>query len=382
MKIIADSRIPDVAEAFSSCGEVLLCNGRDLDRRLLSDADALLIRSVTTADANLLKDTPVRFVATATSGTDHVDVDYLNEAGIGFADAAGSNAQAVVEYVLSSLFVLASQYDFNLTDKTVGIIGCGNVGSRLQEMLRLLDVNCLINDPPLRDQTGDSRYLELEALCEADIISLHVPLTTTGMYPTRYLIDRQFLSRMKPDAVIVNTARGGVINENDLKAYLAANSNASAVFDVWENEPDIDQELLSAAVIGTPHIAGYSMDGKIRATKMIYDRFCKFFSCEKQWNPVYQYMDAGLHSLKISDEVDDHEALQFAVLSHYDVRSDAAALRRLLELDPGEQEFYFDELRNNYPVRSEFASMEICIDRERTELAARFRKLGFRVRED
>jgi erythronate-4-phosphate dehydrogenase len=379
MKIVADSQIPLVAEAFSRYGDVTLYQGRDIGPAQLADADVLLVRSVTRVDARLLQDSKVRFVGTATSGIDHVDREFLEQAGIGFIAAAGSNAQSVVEYVLSSLFALASQQDIRLSNQTVGIIGCGQVGSRLLEELEVLGVQCLINDPPLKDKTGDEKYRELEALYQADVLTLHVPLTVTGPYPSRHLLDKTLFSAIKTNAIIINTARGGVVNEQDLQDFLARHPDASVVLDVWENEPAIDQDLLAATAIGTPHIAGYSLDGKIRATEMVYKGFCDYFSLEKHWHPVFRIMDAGLHNIRIDAGVTDEEALQYAVLGHYDVRSDAAALRRMIELDVDQREFYFDELRKNYPARREFGSTGISVDKGRTELIAKLGKLGFRV---
>jgi len=379
MKIIADSQIPLVAEAFAGLAEVSLYSGRQITAGLLEETDALLVRSVTTVNRDLLEGTPVRFVGTATSGLEHVDIGYLDTAGIGFASAHGCNAQSVVEYVLSSLFVLSSQSNFRLRDKTVGIIGCGEVGSRLHRALEIIGVNCLLNDPPLAEKTGDERYLDLGDLQQADVITLHVPWQSGGRYPTVGLIDEDFLSNIKQDALLVNTSRGGVISESDLKQHMARNPECLTVVDVWEHEPDIDRALLAHCDIGTPHIAGYSTDGKVRATGMIYQRLCEYFSIQPSWRPQFNYQDAGLHHININRDVSDEDALTIAVLSHYDVRSDAAALRRVLELDAVKQPDYFDELRRNYPVRREFDSTTIDLGEPRPRLAQQLRELGFRV---
>lgn len=379
MKLVADSQIPQVREAFSDIGELQLYTGRNITPDKVKDADILLVRSVTPVNIDLLNGSRVRFVATATSGTDHVDIDYLQKAGIGFASARGSNAQSVVEYVLSSLFVLAEQQDFNPGEKTVGIIGCGEVGSRLRKALETMGVQCLINDPPLKEITGDPVFIELEDILQADIISLHVPLTTSGPCPTRYLVDEKFLSQLKQDATVINTSRGGVLNSQTLKKHIRQNKKFSTVLDVWEHEPEIDPELLSAVTMGTPHIAGYSTDAKIRATTMIYQETCSFFNLPETWQPEGGLLDEGLQEFNFTGEVDDFDAIAMAVKAHYDVRSDAASLRRVLEIDRKQTGLYFDELRKNYPLRREFSATTVKLTADRHNLSDKFVQLGFTV---
>jgi erythronate-4-phosphate dehydrogenase len=381
MKIVADAQIPLIQQAFSNIGDLQLCAGRAITPEIVKDADILLVRSVTPVNASLLHNSRVKFVATATSGTDHVDTGYLQKYGIGFASAHGSNAQSVVEYVLSSLFVLAGQQDFDLRKKTVGIIGHGEVGSCLSKALDAIGVEYLVNDPPLKDETGNVVYVELEDVMKTDIISLHVPLTDAVPYPTRYLIDNKIFAEFKQDAVIINTSRGGVINENALKQHIGRYRNFSTVLDVWEHEPEIDQELLGKIYIGTPHIAGYSTDAKIRATAMIYNETCNYFNFPKNWKLAGGLLDAGIQELKIDMEVNDFDAIAMTVTAHYDVRSDAAALRRVLEIDRGEAGYYFDELRKNYPLRREFSATIIKLPVNRHHLANILSQLGFTVLE-
>jgi erythronate-4-phosphate dehydrogenase len=379
MKIVADSQIPLVQQAFSNIGNLHLCAGRGITPEFIKDADILLVRSVTPVNASLLNNSQVKFVATATSGTDHVDIGFLQKSGIGFASAHGSNAQSVVEYVLSSLFVLAEQQDFDLSNKTVGIIGHGEVGSCLSKALKAIGIEYLVNDPPLKDETGDAMYMELEDVMKMDIISLHVPLTIAGSYPTRNLIDKKILAGLKQDAILVNTSRGGVINETDLKQHINCHQKFSTVLDVWEHEPEIDQELLAKIYIGTPHIAGYSTDAKIRATTMIYNETCKYFNFPQNWKPAGGLLDAGLQELKINGEVNDFDAIAMTVTAHYDVRSDAAALRRALEIDRTEAGWFFDELRKNYPLRREFSATVVKLPATRHSLANILLQLGFMV---
>lgn len=379
MKIIADRQIPFVEPAFSTLGEVVLCEGRKITPEIVADADILLVRSVTPVSAGLLEGSPVRFVASATSGIDHVDLEYLKTAEISFAAAQGSNAQAVVEYVLSSLLVLAGQQGFDLQSKTAGIIGCGQVGSRLRSSLTTLGIECLVNDPPLKHSSGGPGYCDLSAIMTADIISLHAPLTDSGLYPTRSLVNETFLAGMKADAILINTSRGGVVNEGALKAHIRRHPGFSVVMDVWEYEPQIDLELLSLVDIGTPHIAGYSTDAKLRATEMIYAAACDFLGRQHAWQPGSEVLDRARQHIRLDTEMSDAEAVQLAIPSHYDVRSDAAALRRALEIDRQKTGYYFDELRKNYPVRREFPATTLELSSANPARARLFEELGFNV---
>lgn len=379
MKILADIQIPFVKQAFSKIGDVTLYEGRKISPRLVSDADILIVRSVTTVDKALLEKSRVKFVATVTSGVDHIDMAYLQSAGVGFVSAHGSNAQSVVEYVLSSLFVLAGQNDFDLFDKSVGIVGCGKVGSRLMSVLKTLGIRFLVNDPPLKDETGHDLYRALSDIINLDIVSLHVPLTDHALYPTRNLVDENFLSKMKTDAVLINTSRGQVVHEQALKKHMDEYNKFSAVIDVWENEPDINLEILRKVDIGTPHIAGYSLDAKIKATEMVFAEACRYFEIKRQWKPEENVHGLALQEVKIDESLSDKEAIQIAILSHYDVRSDAASLRRVLEVERSKAGYYFDELRKNYPVRRNFSGTTVNLPAGRNTLAEMLKSLGFNI---
>ena len=385
MKIISDQQIPHVAKAFSEFAEVTLCSGREINTEKIHDSDVLLVRSVTVVNAKLLEGTQVKFVATVTSGQNHIDLDYLQSKNIGFAHARGSNARSVAEYVLSSLFVMADQYDFKFKDKTVGVIGCGEVGSCVVELFGEMGVKIIINDPPLKDAIeNDSenckKYHDLQELLSADIITLHVPLTEDGAYPTKNLVDTEFLSQLNDDVILMNTARGGVINEAVLKDHLACHEDMKVVLDVWENEPDIDLDLLAQIDIGTPHIAGYSTDGKIHATEMIFNSICEFFKLDNKWNPVVELQAANSLELPLDSDLDDQDAIQMAILASYDVRSDSVSLRHLPEIDVEQRSHYFDELRNNYPVRREFPATMFHLPENRKTLAGKLKQLGFNVK--
>jgi Phosphoglycerate dehydrogenase and related dehydrogenases len=380
MRIVADRQIPHVQAVFSGIGDMTMCEGQGITPAIVRDADILLIRSVTRVNADLLHNSRIKFVATATSGVDHVDVAYLRHAGIGFASAPGCNAQAVVEYVLSCMYVLAAEYRFSLAGKTVGIIGDGQVGSRLRKALHVIGVDTVLNDPPLKDMTGDKNYRDLPEVINTDIITLHVPLTDDGRYPTRHLVNDQFLARMQPGTILINTSRGPVIEENALRQYVRQQNGFPMALDVWENEPAIDLELLAASSIGTPHIAGYSMDAKLRATAMIYRATCDYFHLSRDPEPQIEFDDLHTRHLETGDAgISVHDALASVVLTHYDVRNDAVMLRRLLEVGAGQAATYFDTLRKNYPWRREFSGNTVTLPASRSDLVEIFSQLGFSV---
>ncbi len=387
MKIVADQQIPHL-QAFTKFADVTAYNGSGITAEKVHDADVLLVRSVTSVNADLLAGSQVKFVATMTSGKDHIDESYLQNKNIGFTHARGSNARSVAEYILSSLIVLANQHGFKLREKTVGVIGCGEVGTCVIRMLETIGVRCLMNDPPLKDAYGKktsgndpsivTKYCDLKTLFSADIITLHIPLTENGSYPTRKLVDADFLAQLNGDVILVNTSRGGVIDETALKNHLACHGEMKVVLDVWENEPDIDLELLTQVDISTPHIAGYSADGKIRATQMVFESMCIFFNLNAKWEAT---SNLPANSLEISEsaELNDEDVVQMAILANYDVRSDSISLRRLSEVNIERRGCYFDELRKNYPTRREFPEMVIRLPGNMKTSAEKLRRLEFNV---
>lgn len=374
LKIVADRHITQVANAFSDVAEVETLEPGAICRAALRNCDVLMTRSVTRVDADLLAGTPVRFVGTATSGTDHVDTDYLAAQGIAFADASGSNARPVVEYVLSALSVLADQDDSRLGDLTVGIIGCGRVGTLLNGMLETLGVCCLLNDPPLA-ASGDPRdFRTLDEILQADVVTLHVPLTLTGEYPTRHLLGAEHLQRLRPGAAVINTARGGVVDESALNRLLLER-HLQAVIDVWENEPYIDSGLLASVAIATPHIAGYSLEAKLRATWQLRQAVTGYFGLDgdQRIPPAVTYK----HRLMLAGE-DRDELARLAILTGYDVRTDAVALRQVPKLAVSDRGYYFNRLRHEYALRREFSSIELQLENGQSDLAGFFERLGFK----
>jgi erythronate-4-phosphate dehydrogenase len=377
MQIIADENIPLVELAFANLGEVRTVAGRDLSHADLGEAEILLVRSVTPVNEKLLANSAIRFVGTATIGLDHIDLAYLHHRRIGFASAPGCNATAAAEYVISALLVIAERQGFSLADKTVGIIGCGNVGSRVLKKLTALNINCLVYDPPQQAQRGEFDYVDLETVLTADIITLHVPLKKNGRYPTYHLISEPVLEKLSPQVVLINTSRGAIIDETALLNWLAIHPKMTVILDVWKNEPDINPLLLQRAALGTPHIAGYSLDGKVRGTEMLYAAVCHYFQKSPVWQSQPSLPAPPLTRLVFSNQVDDNSAIHTAVMACYDIRRDDAALRRLEQaIQP---EIFFDNLRKYYPIRREFDCVAIELPPEKNQLAKQLTGLGFQV---
>lgn len=289
MKIVADPNIPFVREAFGAHGDVVLIPGRQITAGAVRDADALLVRSVTPVEEVLLAGSRIRFVATATIGTDHVDVRYLEVLGIGFASAAGSNANSVAEYVVAALLELARRGRYRLRDRSLGVIGVGNVGSKVVRYARALGMRVLQLDPPLGLH---------ERAWEADIVTLHVPLLET----TRHMLHHDNLTGF----TLINTSRGAVVDNKALLQAIDGNRIPAAALDVWEGEPQISAELLDVVEIGTPHIAGYSFDGKVAGTRMIYEAFCRHFKITPFWQP--RLPTGQTISLAVASGEDDEDA--------------------------------------------------------------------------
>lgn len=382
MKIVADENIPFVKEAFGDMGEVVTCAGRSMNPELVRDARCLLVRSITQVNEQLLGSSSVEFVATATIGTDHIDQDYLAQRDIGFASAPGSNAESVAEYIVAALLHLADRMNFDLAEKTIGVVGVGNVGSRVVRNARALGMTVLQNDPPLKRQTGEDCFLPLEELFDSDILTLHVPLNKEGEDPTWHLADESFLSKLRAEAILINTSRGAVVNNLALQDALSKQRLAAAVLDVWEGEPTPNLSLLQKTALATPHIAGYSYDGKVRGTEMIYLAACKHFGLTPEWSMEQALPPSTVPKLELSTEGRSVcEVVLDAVAAVYDIDRDDRALRRITEVPPEEQGKYFDRLRKEYPVRREFERTTITLVPYSEEIAAALSGLTFRIEE-
>jgi len=381
MKIVADENIPLVHEVFDELGQVETFAGRSISAEQVKDADVLLVRSVTQVNESLLRGSSVKFVGTCTIGTDHIDMAYLEQQGIGFSAAPGCNANAVVDYVISTLVVLSqggkAGQGFDLFSRCVGIVGVGNVGRRLRQRLQAMGIRCVCTDPLHENGQEVQGLVHLEQLlAEADIISLHVPLTFNGEHPTHHLLNATNLAHLKQNTILINTARGPVIDNEALKGVLAKRPDMTAVLDVWEYEPEVDVELLSRVALATPHIAGYSLDGKIRGTQKIYQALCQTFNLPETMD-VMSLAPAAMPVELIENKSEnlDKAALD-AVLDCYDIRRDDQDFRQVMTAENSNRAASFDVLRKNYPVRRELAVTEV-VGAECKNLRSTLSALGF-----
>lgn len=370
MKILVDENMPYAVELFSRLGTVRAVPGRPVPQDALNDADALMVRSVTKVNESLLTGKPVKFVGTATAGTDHVDDAWLAAQGIGFSAAPGCNAIAVVEYVFSSLLILAERDGFQLRDKTVGIIGVGNVGSRLNARLEALGVRTLLCDPPRADRGDEGEFWPLEKLVtDADILTFHTPLNPSGPYATYHLVDADLLARLPADRILINACRGEVVDNAALLDALNGTKKLTAVLDVWEPEPDLSLALLEKVAIGTAHIAGYSLEGKARGTTQVFEAFSQFIGQPQTVALASLLPPPEFAEVTLRGALSEAKLLRLIHLV-YDVRRDDRPLRRVAG-KAGE----FDKLRKFYEERREWSSLRVICDDPAT--AEMLKKLGF-----
>jgi erythronate-4-phosphate dehydrogenase len=381
MRLVADENIPLLDEFFADFGEIRRLPGRAIDHAAVVDADVLLVRSVTRVDRALLEGSPVKFVGTCTIGTDHLDLDYFQQAAIAWASAPGCNARGVVDYVLGSLLVLAEEQGVDLASRTYGIVGAGQVGGRLLVVLRGLGWRVLVCDPPRHAAEGGD-FVGLEQLiAECDVISLHTPLDSGGTYPTHHLFDAARLAQLKTGAWLINASRGAVVANAALRELLGQRQDLRVVLDVWEGEPQVDVGLAALCRIATPHIAGYSLDGKLRGTAQIYQALCNHLSY-----PETRTLDAlmpapWLGELSLNGAADPAWALATLCRAVYDPRRDDADFRRSLHGDEASRRLAFDALRKHYPMRREIDGLQVAVQGEATQPLLRVvQALGAKLR--
>lgn len=346
LKIVADENIPLLAELFAHWGDVVLMPGRKIQRQDLVDTDILLIRSVTQVDQPLLQDTGVKFVGTATTGTEHIDIDWLAQHKIAFASAKGSNAEAVADYVVACLAALYKKQTLSKKTRRAGIIGVGNVGSKVAAKLQLLGFDVLQNDPPRAATDSTFTSTPLSKFFDLDLICLHTPLTKHSLHPTYHLINERFLKNLKPGCVLLNAGRGAVIDFVALEKY---SKNLTLCLDVWEHEPHINLEILSQALIATPHIAGYSVEAKLQGAFILYEKACAFF----QKPAIFSDHDSFSSKVNLMIQSPHWEDI---ILQIYDPLQDTIQMQRDL-LVAKNVAHNFDILRKHYPRRHEFKSV-------------------------
>lgn len=333
MKVIVDDKIPYIREAIGRVAdEVVYLPGSAINATDVHDADALIVRTRTRCDRSLLEGSHVQFIATATIGFDHLDTEYLRKAGIRWTNCPGCNAGSVAQYLHTTLLLLQQERNLNLPHSTLGVVGVGHVGTLVAEVGRQLGMRVLLCDPP-RAERGETGFLPLEILMhEADVITFHTPLVRDGRYPTLHMADNAFFHALARKPIIINTSRGEVVDGKALLESLDEGRVSEAVIDVWEHEPDIDLRLLERTYLGTPHIAGYSADGKANATRMVLEALCRHFGLPTQdFDITPPPAPAGINPAD--------------PLSLYNPKRDSEALKN----NPKN----FESLRGNYPLRRE-----------------------------
>jgi len=362
MLIVADENIPLLDAFFEGFGEIRRVPGRSIDRATVEQADVLLVRSVTNVNRALLEGSKVRFVGTCTIGTDHLDLDYFQRAGITWSSAPGCNARGVVDYVLGSLLTLAEIEGVDLAQRTYGIVGAGEVGGRLVKVLQGLGWNVLVCDPPRQAAEGGD-YVSLEQIIEqCDVISLHTPLKKHGAQSTWHLFDKNRLNQLKSGSWLINASRGPVVDNAALRQVLLQREDLQAVLDVWEGEPEVDVALAELCVLATPHIAGYSLDGRQRGTAQIYQAYCDFLGQAAQINLNDLLPAPWLSQVTLNTNSDPAWSLAMLCRGVYDPRRDDADFRRSLVGNVNEQRAAFDSLRKHYPLRREIDGLQVRIE--------------------
>lgn len=369
MQIIADENIPHIHDYFSVFGNVVTVNGRHMSADQVAGADVVLVRSVTPVNRSLLEGAPVKFVGTCTIGTDHLDLAYLQNAGITYASAPGCNAGGVIQYVLTAL----SQLRENWMSLKFGIVGCGNVGGRLYRTLRSLGVNCVGYDPLLLS-SSELQLVDFDEVLQADVLCLHAPLTRESAFPSYHMFDQAVLARLKPGSLLLNAGRGGVIDNTALLALLEAGADLEVVLDVWEHEPAINAQLARAVTIGTPHIAGYSDEGRVNGSIMICRALAEFVGWDER--RISGHL-AAIHQ-KIGGEGAKVQprSLKHALELTYNIHADHQRLMAAVD-GSGPLGAAFDHLRKHYPERHEplYYRIDSSID---AKLLSQLQTLGFR----
>lgn len=378
MKIVCATSLTDGEAAFRTIGDVLPLPERDIRAESVRDADALVVRSKVRVDAKLLAGSRVRFVGTATAGTDHFDLAWLRDSGITWSAAPGCNANGVAEYVTAALLRLSVQHRFALSGRVLGIIGAGHVGTRVAQQAQALGLRVLLNDPPLRRSTGEDRFRPLdEVLEQSDILTLHVPLHDDAPDATRAMVDAAFLSRLRKDVILINACRGEVIREEALLDVLQRKRIRHLVLDVFDREPFAAPALMERADLISPHIAGYSHQGKLNGTAMIYSALCRFAGQSERWSPP---LAQGLPTLRADpDARTKEERLWSIVRQAYDPAVDDQALRTCIPLQESERGRHFETLRQQYRVRHEFNQYRVSLATHDQDLQPTLGALGFRT---
>lgn len=373
MKIVTDDKIPFLKGILEQWADVTYLPGNKITRKVLADAEALLTRTRTKCTEELLEGTAVRFIGTATIGFDHIDTQYCERKGITWTNAPGCNSSSVQQYIAAALLKMSAEFRQPLRGRVLGIIGVGNVGSKVHKLASLLGMEVLLNDPPRERKEGGRTYVSLlEVLERSDILTLHVPLNIVGDDSTWHLINDKTLKKVKKGAWLVNSSRGEVADTAAIKKALSSGRLGGAILDVWEHEPDIDLDLMSRTFLATPHIAGYSTDGKANGTSMVINALCRHFNLPmKDWYP--EDVPAPEHPLIPLDGIgkSEEDILREAVSHTYNIDEDNMSLR----FSPSD----FEKLRGEYRLRREFPAYSVALNGGNKRVRKMLEGLGFRV---
>jgi len=373
LKIIADDKIPFLHGVLEPYADVVYLPGKEITQKAIAHTDALLIRTRTICNKSLLDGSTIKFIATATIGFDHIDTEYCRLNSIKWVNAPGCNSSSVQQYVIAALVEIAEQNNYNLSEKTMGIVGVGNVGSKVQKAAEILGMRILLNDPPRARQEGPEGFVSLQEILEtSDIVSIHVPYTRVGEDKTEHLFNDRTLNNMKSGAWLINTSRGEVVQTSSLIEALSSEKIAGVVLDVWENEPEINQQLLRKTMISTPHIAGYSADGKANGTAMVVQALSDFFDFPLKAFYPSTIPEPAVKEICIQGKGKTvFQVVKEAVLQSYPILADHMNLQQAPQL--------FEHLRSNYPVRREFPAFTIrLIDGDKRSVEA-LKQLGFKI---
>ena len=375
MKIIADDKVPYLKGVFEPFADIEYIPGGQISRDHLVNADALITRTRTKCNNELLEGTNVKFIATATIGYDHIDTGWCDKNGILWTNAPGCNSGSVYQYVASALVNLAIKHHFDLKNKSLGVIGIGNVGRKIVKLGEWLGMRVLLNDPPRAKKDGTCGYVSLEGILrECDIITCHVPLNMEGRDKTYHLIDEKFLDSVLPGTYLINSSRGEVVDNMALKKALQHRKKLKgATLDVWENEPDIDLDLLNLLDFATPHIAGYSADGKANGTAMSVQSLSKFFKLPvSRWMPENIPETSSMNFTINCYSKTDQEIFTEAILQTYNIEKDDKRLRDSVST--------FEDQRGKYPIRREFDAYQITLLNSEKEIRKKLTGLGFKIK--
>jgi erythronate-4-phosphate dehydrogenase len=373
MKIVADNKIPFLKGVLEPFVDIDYYRGSEITHDKLLEVDALLIRTRTRCDASLLEGTPVKFIATATIGFDHIDIDYCRSRGITWTNAPGCNSGSVMQYIAFALLYYAKKKSIDLKSRVLGVIGVGNVGRKIVKLAEILDMQVLLNDPPRERSEGPCGFISLQGILrEADILSFHVPLTMNGIDKTYHMVDEKILGKMNRSTLLINSSRGEVIHSEHLKKSLEAGIPESVILDVWEHEPDIDKELFEKTFLGTSHIAGYSADGRANGTKMSVQALSRYFDLGiDDWAPEDIPEPAGQLIFYDGTNKSFQELLTDLVFKSCDFLGDEKRLRENLGS--------FEKVRENYPLRREFNAFTVDTTNVLEEDKLKLQQLGFKL---